>query len=128
VLAFHQALLELEQEGGIPARAERYRQNYAATLAAMLAFGFEPYVERTKRGYIITSFYYPDHANFDFKTFYQKLSDKGSIIYPGKLTHANCFRIGHIGRLTLSDVDALIAAISETLREMNISLLARVED
>ena len=128
VLAFHQALLELEQEGGIPARAERYRQNYAATLAAMLAFGFEPYVERTKRGYIITSFYYPDHANFDFKTFYQKLSDKGSIIYPGKLTHANCFRIGHIGRLTLSDVDALIAAISETLREMNISLPARVED
>jgi len=128
VLAFHQALLELEQEGGIPARVERYRQNYEATLAAMLAFGFEPYVERTKRGYIITSFYYPDHANFDFKTFYQKLSDKGSIIYPGKLTHANCFRIGHIGRLTLSDVDALIAAISETLREMNISLLARVED
>jgi 2-aminoethylphosphonate-pyruvate transaminase len=128
VLAFHQALLELEQEGGIPARVERYRQNYEATLAAMLAFGFEPYVERTKRGYIITSFYYPDHANFDFKTFYQKLSDKGSIIYPGKLTHANCFRIGHIGRLTLSDVDALIAAISETLREMNISLPARVED
>jgi 2-aminoethylphosphonate-pyruvate transaminase len=128
VLAFHQALLELEQEGGIPARAERYRQNYAATLAAMLAFGFEPYVERSKRGYIITSFYYPDHANFNFKTFYQSLSEKGNIIYPGKLTHADCFRIGHIGRLTLADVNTLITAIAETLREMNISLPARTED
>jgi 2-aminoethylphosphonate-pyruvate transaminase len=128
VLAFHQAMLELEQEGGIPTRAERYRQNYAATLAAMLAFGFAPYVERSKRGYIITSFYYPDHANFDFKTFYQNLSDKGNIIYPGKLTHADCFRIGHIGRLTLADVNTLIAAIAETLREMNISLPARTED
>jgi 2-aminoethylphosphonate-pyruvate transaminase len=128
VLAFYQALLELEQEGGILARAKRYEQNYSATLQAMLAFGFEPYVERSKRGYIITSFYYPNHVNFNFKTFYQSLSEKGNIIYPGKLTHADCFRIGHIGRLDLADVNALIAAVAETLHEMNISLPARTEE
>jgi 2-aminoethylphosphonate-pyruvate transaminase len=127
ILAFHQALLELEQEGGIQARAARYRQNYAATLSAMLTFGFEPYVEPSKRGYTISSFYYPSHPNFNFKTFYQSLSDKGFVIYPGKLTHANCFRIGHIGRLTPADVQALMAAVSATLREMGISLPERVE-
>jgi 2-aminoethylphosphonate-pyruvate transaminase len=120
ILAFHQALLELEQEGGIPARAERYRQNYEATLYAMLKLGFKPYVESSKRGYIISTFYYPDHSNFNFKTFYQSLSEKGFIIYPGKLTYADCFRIGHVGRLTTTDVQGLIAAVKTTLIEMYI--------
>ena len=103
-LAFHQALIELEQEGGIQARGDRYRQNYDITLTAMLKMGFIPYVEQSKRGYIITSFYYPRHPNFSFQEFYERLSEKGHVIYPGKLSHADCFRIGHIGRLDAKDV------------------------
>jgi 2-aminoethylphosphonate-pyruvate transaminase len=127
ILAFHQALLELEAEGGVQARGQRYRQNYAITLDAMQEMGFEPYVEESKRGYTITSFYYPRHPNFNFQTFYKSLSDKGHIIYPGKLSHADCFRIGHIGRLTAMDVKALMAAVAETLVEMNVELPERVE-
>ena len=66
---------------------------------AMQAMGFRPYLEESRRGYIITSFYYPRHPSFSFQTFYEHLSEKGYIIYPGKLSHADCFRIGHIGRL-----------------------------
>ena len=124
ILAFHQALLELEQEGGISARGRRYRLNYDITLAAMQKMGFRPYVEESKRGYIITSFYYPTHPSFNFRTFYQSLSDKGHVIYPGKLTHADCFRIGHIGRLDAGDVRALMAAIEETLQEMKVDMSA----
>ncbi|MGZ9166490.1 MAG: 2-aminoethylphosphonate--pyruvate transaminase [Anaerolineales bacterium] len=122
ILAFYQALLELENEGGIAARSVRYCQNYDLTLSAMQKMGFRAYLKPENQGYIITSFYYPDHPNFDFQNFYARLSQKGHVIYPGKLSHANCFRIGHIGRLGIADVRALLAAVSETLKEMDITL------
>ena len=128
ILAFRQALLELEQEGGIPARAGRYSENYDIALSAMQAMGFKPYLAEAVRGYIITSFHYPDHPNFNFKEFYERLSDKGYVIYPGKLSHADCFRIGHIGRLDASDVTSLMAAIAKTLREMKIPMPEIIED
>jgi len=124
ILAFDQALRELEAEGGVPARALRYRRNYEITLAAMQEMGFQPYLTPEHRGYIITAFRYPDHPRFDFREFYERLSDKGHVIYPGKISHADCFRIGHIGRLDPSDVYALMAAIQTTLAEMDVHLLA----
>jgi 2-aminoethylphosphonate-pyruvate transaminase len=124
ILAFHQALLELEQEGGVIERGKRYRQNYEITLSTMQQMGFRPYIDKKLRGHIITSFHYPDHPNFNFQDFYARLSYKGHVIYPGKLSHADCFRIGHVGRLSCSDVRALMAAIAETLFEMNIDLTA----
>lgn len=127
LLAFHQALIELEQEGGILARGDRYRQNYQITLTAMQKMGFVPFLEQSKQGYIITSFYYPKHPNFSFQEFYERLSEKGHVIYPGKLSHADCFRIGHIGRLDAEDVRALMRAIAETVNELNISISEKVE-
>lgn len=127
MLAFHQALVELQDEGGPVARGRRYHDNYNVTLQAMEEMGFQPYVSPENRGYTITSFFYPDHPNFSFNTFYQKLSDKGCVIYPGKLSHADCFRVGHIGRLDQSDVFFLLAAIRETLQEMGISIPISVE-
>ena len=128
ILAFRQALLELEQEGGVSARGERYHENYEIALSAMRAMGFKPYLNKGLRGYIITSFYYPDHPNFNFKEFYERLSEKGHVIYPGKLTHADCFRIGHIGRLGPGDVASLMAAVADTLNEMDIHIAARIEE
>ena len=128
ILAFRQALLELEQEGGVSARGKRYHENYAIALSAMQAMGFKPYLDESLRGYIITSFFYPDHPNFNFKEFYERLSEKGHVIYPGKLTHADCFRIGHIGRLGPGDVASLMAAVAETLNEMDIHIAVRIEE
>jgi 2-aminoethylphosphonate-pyruvate transaminase len=122
LLAFRQALDELDQEGGIAARAARYCANYQTTLAGLQALGFKPYLPRETQGYIITSFYYPDHPNFNFRTFYERLSEKGFVIYPGKLSHADCFRIGHVGRIDQADVNGLIAAVGQTLAEMNVTL------
>ena len=122
ILAFRQALRELEWEGGVIARGRRYQLNYEITLDAMQKMGFRPYIEESKRGYIITSFYYPDHPNFSFSSFYERLSAKGHVIYPGKLSHADCFRIGHVGRLNSADVRALMAAIAETMVEMGVEL------
>jgi len=128
ILAFHQALIELEQEGGVSARAARYKKNYETTLLAMQKMGFKTYLKPEDQGYIITSFHYPDHPNFNFQQFYERLSEKGHVIYPGKLSHADCFRIGHIGRLGLADVKALMSAIAKTLKEMNVHISEKIEE
>jgi len=122
LLAYHQALIELELEGGVEGRAARYRANYETLIAGMRAMGFKEYIEPEDQGFIITSFPYPDHPNFDFEEFYQALNERDYVIYPGKVSKADCFRIGSIGRILPADMHALLAAIRETLVEMKIEL------
>jgi 2-aminoethylphosphonate-pyruvate transaminase len=122
LLAFHRALLELEEEGGVLARAARYQTNHTALIAGMRALGFVEYLRPEDQGYIITSFRYPTHSNFKFDRFYRLLSEKGFVIYPGKVTNADCFRIGHIGQIYPDDITALLEAIRVTLAEMNVSI------
>lgn len=122
LLAFHQALTELAQEGGVAGRSARYRRNYVTLVAGMAAMGFREYLDRSLQGYIITSFLYPEHPNWDFNAFYDRLNARDYVIYPGKVSDADCFRIGNIGRIFESDVKALLSAIADTLFEMDISL------
>jgi 2-aminoethylphosphonate-pyruvate transaminase len=121
LLAFHQALVELEAEGGIAGRAARYGKNRDVVVAGLAALGVEAYLPPERRGYIITSFRYPAHAAFAFTTFYEKLSARGFVIYPGKVSKTDCFRIGHIGRPGPDDSAALVAACAEVLAEMGVT-------
>ena len=120
LLAFNQALKELEEEGGVVARAARYRRNHEILLVGMRELGFQEYVPREHQGWIITTFLYPDDPAFDFNAFYENLSARGMVIYPGKLTELDCFRIGNIGRLDESHMRALLDAIKEVALEMGL--------
>ncbi len=120
LLAFEVALKELEQEGGIDGRATRYRRNHAVLLEGMRGLGFRSYLPAAVQSYIITSFYFPNDPRFTFEDFYRRLSDKGHIIYPGKISKADLFRIGSIGRLFESDMRALVAAVGEVLRDIGL--------
>jgi 2-aminoethylphosphonate-pyruvate transaminase len=122
LLAFKQALKELEDEGGIEGRSARYKRNYEVLVEGMRSMGFTEYLCPEDQGYIITSFLYPYHPNFDFDKFYTLLNEKGFVIYPGKVSSANCFRIGHVGRIFESDTRALLEAIRRTLMEMGFVL------
>jgi 2-aminoethylphosphonate-pyruvate transaminase len=122
LLAFKQALDELDKEGGIDARLKRYSQNNSLLTHGMEVHGFEVFLPENIRGCIITSFLYPAHPNFSFEIFYSKLNEKGFVIYPGKLSKVDCFRIGNIGQLYPSDIIKLIDAIGTVLQEMKIKL------
>lgn len=122
LLAFHQALLELEQEGGLPARAARYQANYETLVAGMRTLGFTEYLPADRQGPIITSFRIPEDPRFDFPAFYDRLNQRDYVIYPGKVSNAECFRIGHIGRLFPADLHDLLNAIADVLREMELPL------
>ncbi len=118
LLAFARALVELEEEGGVAARAARYRRNHETLLAGLRTLGIHPYLPPAIQSHIITAFPFPAAPGFSFDAFYRKLSDRGFIIYPGKLTKADTFRIGTIGRLFPTDLEQLVHAIHQILLEM----------
>jgi 2-aminoethylphosphonate-pyruvate transaminase len=123
ILAFEQALQELAQEGGVGARGARYRHNHEVLVNGMTALGFRPYLDPKVQSFIITSFHFLDHPRFGFDEFYRRLSDKGFIIYPGKISRADTFRIGSIGRIFPGDIEALLGAIQSVLGEMGVEKL-----
>jgi 2-aminoethylphosphonate-pyruvate transaminase len=127
LLAFQQALIELKDEGGVAARNARYCRNHAVLNSGMLRLGFKPYLEGSVQSPIITAFHYPQDFEFNFRAFYEKLSARGFIIYPGKLTQVETFRIGTIGRIFEADLLALLAAIRESLAEMGVMLTPELD-
>ena len=111
LLAFARALEELREEGGISARAARYHANHKTLQTGMRQLGFVEYLPAERQSNIITAFRYPEDPNFRFEDFYRYLRARGFLIYPGKLSPANSFRIGTIGRISEQNVRDLVAAI-----------------
>jgi 2-aminoethylphosphonate-pyruvate transaminase len=125
LLAFDQALREIEAEGGVAGRGERYRRNHQVLLAGLARLGLKPYLPPAVQSYIITAFRTPDDPKFSFEAFYRGLSDRGFIIYPGKLTQVDTFRIGTIGRLFPPDLEQLVGAVEVALRELGCDIPVR---
>lgn len=122
MLAFAQALKELEAEGGVAGRGARYQANHRTLLEGMGALGFQSYLAPEVQSCIITTFHYPKTPRFRFEDFYEKLAQRGLVIYPGKLTAMDCFRIGHIGRLDPADMRDLVEGVRCVLEEMGIAV------
>ena len=122
ILAFHQALVELEGEGGVEARMKRYQDNFRILRKGMAKLGFEEFLAPEDHGWIITSFRYPAHKNFSFNTFYDLLRDDGFVIYPGKVGNADLFRVGSVGHITRVDVHCLLDAMRRALKEMDVEM------
>ncbi|HDZ9133311.1 TPA: 2-aminoethylphosphonate--pyruvate transaminase [Vibrio cholerae] len=115
VRAFYQALLELESEGGIAARYQRYQTNQTQLVKGMRELGFAPLLPEKLHSPIITSFYSPEHSDYQFAEFYQRLKQQGFVIYPGKVSHADCFRIGNIGEVYPQDIERLLSAMQHAI-------------
>ncbi len=122
VLAFRQALLELELEGGIAVRARRYKDNQQILSDGMAALGFASYIPKQLQSSIITTYLEPEfvphtHHKFIFADFYQYLKSNGFVIYPGKVTNKNSFRIGTIGHLFPDDVVRFLEYVESFIDE-----------
>jgi 2-aminoethylphosphonate-pyruvate transaminase len=123
IVAFHQALQEFWAEGGVAGRGGRYAENCRVLIDGMRGLGFEPLLPPALQAPIIVTFHMPRHPNFVFQRFYDALKERGYVIYPGKLTVADSFRIGCIGRLYPKDMHGALAAVREALDDMKVSLL-----
>jgi len=120
IAAFLRALHEHESEGGVAGRGARYARNHQVLVEGMEAMGFRCLLPRQLQAPIIVTFHMPGDPRFEFADFYERLSDKGFLIYPGKLTVADSFRIGCIGRLGETEMRGALDAISAVLEEMGV--------
>ena len=120
IVAFHQALQEFWAEGGQAGRGRRYAENCRVLIEGMQRLGFRTLLPATLQAPIIVTFHMPRHAKFVFQSFYDKLKDRGYVIYPGKLTVADSFRIGCIGRLNAEAMRGALTAVGQVLGEMGV--------
>jgi len=120
VAAFLEALKMHEAEGGVAGRGERYTKNRDVMVAGMRELGFETLLSDNWLSPIIVTFFCPAHENFAFDRFYELMKDKGFIIYPGKLTVVESFRVGCIGRMDEHVMRRVVEAARQSLAEMNV--------
>ena len=109
LMAFKQALREFKLEGGSSKRLNRYHENAKILREGMKSLGFKSVNDSP----IISTFLYPD--DFDFDDFYEKLAEESMYIYPGKMTEADCFRIGTIGQIYEDDIHELLQKVKEII-------------
>jgi len=119
VLAFAQALRELDAEGGVAARQARYSGSQKLLVRRMKEIGFEAYIDEDLHSPVITTFLYPEGQTkpFNFQEMYDFLKAGGYAIYPGKLTEVDTFRIGNIGEIYEEDINKLCDLFAEYLQD-----------
>lgn len=121
VAAFLEALKAHEAEGGVNGRGRRYTRNRDVMVNGMRDLGFETLLDNRWLSPIIVTFFCPADPKFVFDRFYELMKDKGFIIYPGKLTVVDSFRVGCIGQMDEHVMQQVVAAARDTLREMGVS-------
>jgi len=121
ILAFDRALDEFEAEGGVAGRGARYRENCRVLIEGLRTIGFETLLPDAIQAPIIVTVRMPADPKFHFQTFYDRMSERGYVLYPGKLTVADSFRIGCIGRLGPDEMRAAVTTISVVLNEMGVT-------
>jgi 2-aminoethylphosphonate-pyruvate transaminase len=124
VAALRAAIDQFIAEGGQPARGARYAANCATLIEGMRALGFRPYLEPAVQAPIIVTFHAPSDPGYEFKAFYAKVRARGYILYPGKLTQVETFRVGCIGAIDPNEMRNVVSAIGATLHDMGIGSTA----
>jgi 2-aminoethylphosphonate-pyruvate transaminase len=124
IVAFHEALELFWAEGGVRARGGRYAENCRILIDGMAKLGFETLLPADVQAPIIVTFRMPEDPAFVFTRFYDALKERGYVIYPGKLTVADSFRIGCIGQLHAEQMRGAVAAVADVLDEMGVRLTA----
>ncbi|WP_296493158.1 2-aminoethylphosphonate--pyruvate transaminase [Rhodoferax sp.] len=124
VVALREALAQFHEEGGQAARGGRYAANCAALIDGMRGIGLTPFLLPAVQSNIIVTFHAPAHPEYNFNTFYQGVRDRGFILYPGKLTQVETFRVGCIGALTPMDMRHVVQAVADTLYDMGVLVVA----
>ena len=121
IAAFHKALEIFAEDGGVEGRHRRYAGNCDILVSGMRELGFQTLLPDDLQAPIIVTFLTPRDPRFDFQEFYDRLRIRGFVIYPGKLTVADTFRMGCIGAVGAEQINAALDAVHKTLREMGVT-------
>ena len=121
LVALNEAIAQFEEEGGQAARLKRYQSNCRTLVDDMAELGFKPFLDPAIQAPIIVTFHAPADPRYQFKTFYDIAKKNGFILYPGKLTQVETFRVGCIGAIGPVEMTQAVHAVALTLKEMGIA-------
>ena len=121
VAALAEALRQFVEEGGQTARLARYSENCRTLIAGMAALGLEPFLQPSLQAPIIVTFHAPAHPAYQFRPFYEAAKRRGFILYPGKLTQVETFRVGCIGAIGRNEMQQAVNAVADAMRELGIN-------
>ncbi len=122
VVAFHEALNQFVAEGGQAARLARYTSNYQMLMSGMRELGLRQFLKPEIQAPIIVTIHAPDTPKYNFQDFYERVREKGFILYPGKLTEVETFRVGCIGAIGPQEMRSAVCAMRDALGEMGIAV------
>jgi 2-aminoethylphosphonate-pyruvate transaminase len=125
VAALRAAIDQYQAQGGQPARLARYASNCAALVKGMRELGFQTFLPDALQAPIIVTFHSPADQAYDFPEFYRRVRERGFILYPGKLTAVDTFRVGCIGAIGPEVMNQAVAAVADVLRDMGVRERAR---
>lgn len=120
VAALRAALDQYFAEGGLPARAKRYADNCQTLVSGMRALGLKTFLPDAVQAPVIVTFHAPDSPRYDFSSLYGFVRERGFVLYPGKLTQVETFRVGCIGAIGTGDIAQAVVAVREGLEAMGI--------
>jgi 2-aminoethylphosphonate-pyruvate transaminase len=120
VAALRAAIDQYQAQGGRKARLARYTENCRALVSGMRALGLRTFLPDAVQAPIIVTFHAPPDPAYVFAEFYRRVRDRGFVLYPGKLTTVDTFRVGCIGAIGPDAMKLAVAAVAEVLREMGV--------
>jgi 2-aminoethylphosphonate-pyruvate transaminase len=120
--ALRTAIDQFHDEGGQPARQRRYAANCETLIRGMAELGFRPFLAPEVQAPIIVTFHAPEDPAYSFKEFYSRTRDAGYILYPGKLTQVETFRVGCIGAIDASEMRNVVSAVKATVEQMGVRI------
>jgi len=118
VAAFDSAIEQYLEEGGLSARGARYAHNCRTLIDGMAKLGLKSFLPAAIQAPIIVTFYAPDSPQYTFKAFYNAVKARGYVLYPGKLTTLETFRVGCMGQLGERGIAGAVDAVGQVLAEM----------
>ena len=121
VVALAEAIAQFEEEGGQPARLARYTDNYRTLIHGMARLGFMPFLDPAIQAPIIVTFHAPGDPRYAFRPFYDAVKKHGFLLYTGKLTQVETFRVGCIGAIGRGEILQAVNAVELALQDMGIA-------
>jgi 2-aminoethylphosphonate-pyruvate transaminase len=125
VVAVDAALEQYVAAGGQPARYRRYAANCETLISGMTEMGFKVFLDARIQAPIIVTFHAPADPKYAFKPFYDEVRNRGFILYPGKLTQVETFRVGCIGAIGPEEMRHAVNAVRDSLRSLGITVAGK---
>lgn len=121
VYATRQAIAEYFAEGELE-KWKRHTRVFEAIHNGIEKLGFQNVIKREWQAGLVVAVKYPTDKNWDFEKVHDYCYERGFVIYPGKISTEDTFRLCALGAIDEEDIDNFMEVFREALVVNQISV------